>query len=117
MDDDPDQATTARALMSQPAYIPATVMVEVAWALQSIYKLDRRSISEAISGVLDLPAIHVANEPEVRWALARHAEAASDLADLLHVAYSIEAERFTTFDKRLGAQAGSNAPMPIELVP
>ncbi len=115
MVDDPDQAAVARELMSHPAYIPATVLVEVAWALQSIYRLDRRAISEAISGVLDLQTIRVANEPEVRWALQRHAEAASDLADLLHLAYSTDAEQFATFDKKLEAQAGTHAPVIVEL--
>lgn len=117
MVDDPEQAAVASELLNHPAFIPPTVLVEVAWALQSIYKLDRRSISEAISGVLDLPTITVANETGVRWALKRHAEAASDLADLLHLAYSTEAERFTTFDKKLASQAGPDAPMPVEQVP
>ena len=118
LNDDPDQTTMARQLIAQPCFIPPTVLVEVGWALRSIYRLDRKMVAAALLVILEYPAVEIDNLEAVRWALTRHAEAASDLADLLHLAYSPPAAAFATFDRKLAQQAGHELPLPVQtLVP
>lgn len=117
VNDSPEQAVAAQAIVADPCFLAPTVLLEAAWILRSSYRFDRKSVATALSAVLDYPTIQIENEPEVRWALKRHAEAASDLADLLHLAYSKNTDRFTTFDKRLAAQAGADAPVTVDLAP
>lgn len=115
VNDSPEQAMAAQSIIADPCFLAPTVLLEAAWVLRSSYRFDRQNVATALSAILDYPSIQIENEPEVRWALKRHGEVASDLADLLHLAYSINTDRFTTFDQRLAAQAGSDAPVTVEL--
>jgi predicted nucleic-acid-binding protein len=110
--DDPVQTEIADAVLARPFYLGASVLVELSWLLGSAGQMKRSQIARTFATLLGLPTACVQNEAHVRWAVERFA-ARGDLADLLHVANSTEADAFATFDKRLVAQAGPNAPVKV----
>jgi len=114
LNDDPDQVSVAKQLIAQPCFIAPTVLVEVGWALRSVYRLDRKMVAAALLVILEYPAVEIDNVEAVRWALTRHAAAVSDLADLLHLACSPRAAAFGTFDRKLAQQAGQDMPLPVQ---
>jgi predicted nucleic-acid-binding protein len=116
VEDDPVQQRQAASLLESPAFVSATVLLETAWVLRSNYGLSHQSIATALMGFIDAPNIVVVEETAIRWALQRHADVESDLADLLHIATSSGTEHFTTFDRKLAGQAGPDAPVPVEVV-
>jgi predicted nucleic-acid-binding protein len=116
VEDDPVQQRQAAVLLESSAFVSATVVLETAWVLRSIYGLPRPAVANALMGVIDAPNIVVVDETAIRWALERHADAVSDLADLLHIATSAGTERFMTFDQKLVGQAGTETPVPIEAI-
>jgi predicted nucleic-acid-binding protein len=112
--DDPDQAARAERVLRAGAYIPATVMLETAWVLTRSYRIDPAAMVDALIGVLDMPAVRMADESLIRWALARHRDAGADIADMIHLTQTGGASGFVTFDEKLARQAGPNAPVAIE---
>lgn len=110
--DDPVQTKIADAVLAQPFYLGASVLVELGWLLGSAGQMKRSQIARTFAALLGLPTACVQNEAHVRWAVERFA-AKGDLADLLHIANSTEAVAFATFDKRLVAQAGPNSPAKV----
>jgi predicted nucleic-acid-binding protein len=112
--DDPDQAARAERVLRAGAYIPATVMLETAWVLSRSYRIAPAAMVDALTGILDMPAVRMADEPLIRWALARHRDAGADIADMIHLTQTAGARRFATFDGRLARQAGTDAPVAIE---
>lgn len=111
--DDPEQAKRATLVLSGGCYVPNTVLLETAWLLSSRYGLDRSHLAATLSDLLLLPDLTVSDADLVRWAVERFA-AGADIADMLHLISSRGADTFISFDKRLAAQAGPSAPMPIE---
>jgi predicted nucleic-acid-binding protein len=116
VEDDPVQQRQAAALLESPVFVPATVLLETAWVLRSNYGLSRRAIADALTGFIDAPNVVVMDETAIRWALRRHADAESNLADLLHIATSAGTENFSTFDRKLVGQAGADAPVPVVII-
>lgn len=116
VEDDPVQQRKAAALLESPAFVSATVLLETAWVLRSSYGLSRKTIADALIGFINVPNVIVVDELATRWALERHAVAASNLADLLHIATSAGAEHFVTFDRKLPRQAGADAPVQVRIV-
>ena len=112
MRDDPKQAALADTLLAQPFYLGASVLVELNWVLGTIGGMDRAQIATAFSCLLGLPTACVQNQSHVRWAVERFA-GQGDLADLLHICNSSDADAFVTFDKRIVRQAGANSPVPV----
>lgn len=112
--DDPRQAALASDVLADPVFIPLTVLIEIAWVLRRSYRFDRAMLHQAITALIDLRTVTVASEPGVRWALSRQAQGA-DLPDMLHLVASRGATSFVTFERRLAARAGADAPLPIEM--
>ena len=115
MRDDPEQAAKADALLAEPFYLGVSVLVELAWVLRAVAAMDRQQMARAFSGLLGLPTACVQHDAHVRWAIERFATQ-GDLADLLHLCNSTDADAFATFDKRLAAQAGANVPVPVKVL-
>jgi predicted nucleic-acid-binding protein len=113
LNDDERQSAVARDMLAADTIIPLTVILETGWLLLSRYRLPRRTVAAALLAVVDLPSVHIDDEPAVRWALGR-VEAGGDLADMLHLAGSQNATAFATFDRAISRAAGADSPVPIE---
>jgi|JRYK01.1.fsa_nt_gb predicted nucleic acid-binding protein len=111
--DDPDQAKRATALFRhKEVYIPKTVLLELEWVLRGAYRIERPLILKALLGLLGLPNVSAEDGARVASALRDYASGL-DFADALHLASSIEAERFVTFDEKLRKRAKSLKAMEI----
>lgn len=115
MRDDLDQAASADVLLAAPFYLGVSVLVELNWILGAVGRMDRQQIAKAFASLLGLPTAYVQHESHIRWAVERYASQ-GDLADLIHLCNSADADLFATFDKRLAGQAGANAPVPVRLL-
>lgn len=89
-----------------------TVLIEAEWVLRSAYGWSREQRVHALGSLLDLP--HAADTPPyARWALQKTREGA-DFADMMHIGGAEGASSFATFDRKLAASAGADAPVPVE---
>ena len=113
MQDDERQALAATALLAEPCLIAHTVLLETAWVLSSVFGVDRAALAATLADLVELPSVSVADPDLVDWAFARFA-AGADFADMLHLIASRQADRFTSFDRRLATQAGDDSPVAIE---
>lgn len=103
--DDPEQGRRAAALFRrEDIFIAKTVLLELEWVLRGAYRIERPRILKALLGVLGLPNVSAEDSGRVAAAL-RDYEAGMDFADALHLASSIEASRFVTFDDKLRKRA------------
>ncbi|MFN0299154.1 MAG: type II toxin-antitoxin system VapC family toxin, partial [Burkholderiales bacterium] len=80
------------------------VILETEWVLRFSYDLSRESIAEAIRRVLGLSNVTVDNASALMHALQMFDEG-MDFADALHLAKSLKADRFGTFDAKLVKRA------------
>ncbi len=110
--DAPQQAAIARDLLSRDFILLAGVVMETEWVLRSLYGWPRARIAMALAEIADLPALR-GSPAGFAWVIARYA-AGADFADMLHIAATPPAERFATFDRRIAAHAGPDAPVAIE---
>ncbi|WP_076068229.1 type II toxin-antitoxin system VapC family toxin [Sphingomonas montana] len=113
--DDPAQYAIARNIVRGDILVPATVLVELSWLLLSTIRLPRLVVHTALLGLVDMTNVHMVDEPLIRWALARFADGA-DFADTVHMAVARDATSFLTFDHGLAERAGSDAPLPVEIL-
>ena len=113
--DDPEQARIAREIVSEGVLLPATVLLELSWLLESRYRLPRREVHLLLTTFIAADTVAVHDRELVEWALARYGKGAP-LADLLHVCAAASATSFVTFDKDVRKHAGSRPPVPIEIV-
>jgi predicted nucleic-acid-binding protein len=101
VEDDPDQADRAEAvLLSGAILVPTTVLLETAWVLGSGYRFDRAAIVDGITKLLGLPGVQAEDSAAAGQALTWYAQGL-DFADALHLASSGRAEAFATFDRAL----------------
>lgn len=101
VNDDERQGARARSLFeSSEVWIGATVLLEAAWVLQSVYGLHGADVAESLSRLLGLPNVRVENPGAVASALAA-ARQGVELADALHVCRAPEDAEFATFDRAL----------------
>jgi predicted nucleic-acid-binding protein len=114
--DDPVQYRIATDVIATDVLVPFTVLLETGWVLSSRYGLSHDRIATTLTSLLEIPTIHMAQEPAVRWALARYKEGA-DFADMLHLIAAGDVTGFVTFDRRIGRAAGPDTPVPIETLP
>ena len=116
VEDDPQQLKIVEALLeSNQLAIPHTVLLETEWVLRSFYRWSGARINHALTLLLDLENVSIAEETYVRTALARHA-AGADFADMMHLATSAYADRFVTFDAGLQRYAELAAGVRVELL-
>ena len=86
-------------------YVPITVVLELAWVLQSFYEFSAQSLRDVLAHLTGLPNVEVERWAEVNTA-AELACQGLDIADVLHATLSAHAEKFVTFDdKKLARRA------------
>lgn len=106
-DDARQKDRTARLFAATSTiFIAKTVLLEAAWVLQSAYAFPRHEVAEALRRLGGLPNVIVEDAERAAHAL-NHAGHGLDVADALHVASSLDAETFCTFDQRLIRQAAA----------
>jgi predicted nucleic-acid-binding protein len=78
--DDPNQAKrAAKILESDVIFIPKTVALETEWVLRHAYGINKDAIMKGFQKIMGLPNVRVE-------------------ADALHLASSMKADKFVTFD-------------------
>jgi predicted nucleic-acid-binding protein len=112
-EDDPGQVAIAADIIAGGVFISDTVLLEVGWLLQSVYRQPREACAAALAGLLHTRSIVVEQPERLRWAVARYA-AGADLADMIHLATLRGATSFATFDRAIARAAGPDAPLPVE---
>jgi predicted nucleic-acid-binding protein len=114
--DDSVQAAQSVALLSAPAYITPTVLLETAWALSTVFKRSRNQVAENLRDLLALPDVVVGQREHVVGAIDRFAQGA-DFADMMHLALSGGSECFTTFDRGIARFADESVVLVETLRP
>ena len=110
--DDPVQSPIARVVMADEFALPISVVLEIEWVLRSWYKWTRPMIAQGLRLLVDLPALEEVPQ-NVFWAIDRY-EAGADFADMIHIAGTVHATVFATFDGDIARAAGLDSPLPIE---
>jgi len=96
--DDPGQAIRAAKIMeSDDIFIPKTVILETEWVLRHAYGIDKVAIMKGFEKLMGLPNVSVEDQQTVFQAISWY-ESGLDFADALHLASSVKADRFVTFD-------------------
>jgi predicted nucleic-acid-binding protein len=99
--DDPRQAKRAVDLMEKSEiYISKTVLLETEWVLRHAYGIDANTIISGFHKLLGLPQVVMEDSWATFQALSWHEEGL-DFADALHLASSLKAASFASFDKNL----------------
>jgi predicted nucleic-acid-binding protein len=97
--DDQGQARRAvRLIEKNDILISKTVILETEWVLRHAYGIDSDRIITGLRKLLGLPNVTVEDSWTVFQSLNWHKEGL-DFADALHMASSLKASRFATFDK------------------
>jgi predicted nucleic-acid-binding protein len=99
--DDQGQAKRAvRLIEKNDIFISKTVILETEWVLRHAYSIDSDGIIKGLKKLFGLPNVTVEDSWTVFQSLNWHKEGL-DFADALHVASSLKASSFATFDKNL----------------
>lgn len=97
--DDPAQAKRAAKVMeSDEIFIPKTVMLETEWVLRHAYGIGKESIINGFQKMMGLPNVQVEDQRTLFQAISWY-ESGLDFADALHLASSMQADKFVTFDR------------------
>jgi predicted nucleic-acid-binding protein len=96
--DDPAQAKRAAKVMeSNEIFIPKTVMLETEWVLRHAYGIGKEAIINGFQKMMGLPNVRVEDQRAVFQAISWYGSGL-DFADALHLASSMRADKFLTFD-------------------
>jgi predicted nucleic-acid-binding protein len=114
--DDERQFAVAMALAANveskedALFVPLTVVLELEWVLRSRYDLDKPTVVDTLSDLLDTRELHFENEAVVERALALYRDARADFGECLHVsAASLHAALpFFTFDQSAAKLPGAS---------
>jgi predicted nucleic-acid-binding protein len=101
------QRNKAMALFKSESsiFVPITVVLELAWVLQSFYEFSAQNLRDVLTHLTGLPNVEVERWPEVNNA-AELACQGLDIADVLHALLSAHTKEFVTFDdKKLARRA------------
>jgi len=110
------QRPAALEALSQRAFVSVTVLLELEWVLRGFYVLPRRDCVRAIRALAGIEHLVMEDRDAVLTALDA-VDRGLDFADALHVARSVRATTFATFDKRLAKRAKALALSPtVELL-
>jgi predicted nucleic-acid-binding protein len=120
--DDPDDPQAARqrpaaiAALSERAYVPITVLLELEWVLRGFYALPAKDVVRVLRALAGIEHVTLEDRDAVLTAIDA-CERGLDFADALHVARSARASAFVTFDRRLAKRARMLAlPLPVALL-
>jgi predicted nucleic-acid-binding protein len=111
--DDPEQGRRATVVMAQPCYVALTVLLETAWLLSSRYRIDRETLAATLTDVIMLPTVTIDDPELIGWAIERFA-AGADVADMIHIVASRQADAFVSLDEKLAQRAGDRSPVVVE---
>ncbi len=116
--DDAAQSRMARQVLEAgDVFVPKTVVLELAWVLDSIAEQPRRKVQDCLRHLLALPGVTVEDEDEVEAALELGA-AGVDFADALHLCASSACAQLLTFDDRFDRRAAKAKPkIPVTRPP
>ena len=96
--DDLSQAKRAANTMeSDDIFIPKTVMLETEWVLRHAYGISKGDIMKGFQKMMGLPNVRVEDQQTVFQAISWYG-LGLDFADALHLASSMKADKFVTFD-------------------
>lgn len=120
--DDPDDAQAAKqrpaavAALSERSFIAVTVLLELEWVMRGFYGLPLQDISRVLRSLAGIEHVTLEDRETVLMALDDFDEGL-DFADSLHLARSMRATVFATFDRRLATRAKRLALVPrVELL-
>jgi predicted nucleic-acid-binding protein len=85
-------------------WIGSTVLLETEWVLRDSYRMTARKIEAVFRSLAGVPTIVLEDEHALALALGWFA-AGMDFGDALHLACSVGADEFATFDRKLAAAA------------
>ena len=103
--DDPEQVQrAAKLLQGNEIFVTKTVILELEWVLRFTYKLDRSVILSTVQKILATDNFTVEQNRAVEQALPWY-EQGMDFADALHLAGSLHADKFASFDKKFRNKA------------
>ena len=96
--DDPNQAKrAAKILESDVIFISKTVALETEWVLRHAYGINKDAIMKGFQKIMGLPNVRVEDQQTVFKAISWYG-LGLDFADALHLASSMKADKFVTFD-------------------
>ena len=99
--DSPEQVKQAVKLLREHSiFIPKTVILELEWVLRFSYQLNRSVIATTLQKILSTHNFVIEQALTVERALQWYQQG-MDFADALHLAGSINADKFASFDKKL----------------
>lgn len=120
--DDPDdsqaveQRPAAVAAMSQRAFVSVTVVLELEWVMRGFYKMPKAQVERVLRTLAGIEHVTLEDRSAVLTALDGFS-AGLDFTDALHLARSVRAAAFLTFDRRLAERGDVLAVEPrIELL-
>jgi predicted nucleic-acid-binding protein len=98
--DDPRQARIAtRLLESGGLFVPKTVVLELAWVLESVAGRPSAKVRDCLHHLVALPGVTVEDHEEVQEAIELW-EDGLDFADALHLCASSACTELLSFDDR-----------------
>ena len=99
--DDPEQAQRAANILQNHAiFISKTVILELEWVLRFSYSFERSIILSTLQKILATDSFTIEQSPAIEQSLQWY-EKGMDFADALHLASSLHADQFFSFDKKL----------------
>ena len=111
--DDPVQNELALKAIGGGAFVTSGVWIETEWVLRSSYRMTREAIADVLAGLLAMDGLETRDRDEIWWAISRY-RAGADWADMVHLVDAAGLAAFATLDRELAAQAGPDAPVPVE---
>ncbi|MFI5339474.1 MAG: PIN domain-containing protein [Candidatus Methylomirabilales bacterium] len=106
--DDPAKATRVRVLLARAArgelelLVPPVVLAELAWVLESYFRLARGEVAELLEAVLATPGLSIPDRPLLAEAVAAYRDHGVDFTDawIAAVARAQGYATVYTFDRR-----------------
>jgi predicted nucleic-acid-binding protein len=114
--DDTAQVELATKALSEPVFVPLTVLLELGWVLHKALGFAREVAATMLEQVLDIETASVEHGEIARWAVGRFRSGA-DWGNMLHIAAaSRDGTEFLTFDRRMPRRAGQECPLPVRVL-
>jgi predicted nucleic-acid-binding protein len=103
--DAPEQVQrAAKLLQDNTIFVTKTVILELEWVLRFSYALERSIILATVQKILTTDNFTVEHCAVIEQALHWY-EQGMDFADALHLAGSLQADKFASFDKKFRNKA------------